>query len=656
MMRFALWLFAVACFLCTGSALSQVSDTTPLQPVKIGVMAYRPKPETHAQWRLLATVLKRAIPDRDFVVEVLTHPELEAAVASRHLDFVLTNPEHYILMAHQYGLSAPLATRVLVERGVSIASYGGVIIARAERNDIATLADLKGKTLSITATVALSGYGMQAYELAQAGIRLPQDMAIIKDGLPHDKVVESVLAGKADVGFVRTGVLEAMAEEGKLDMTRLKIVNRNLQVSYPVALSTRLYPEWPVVALKRVDEDLVRRVAATLLLKDNFLSMQTMGISGFTVPADYNSVEELLRSLRFPPYDTAPPFTLRDVWQRYQGQIIIFVMALWLILLLGLRLWVIGRRLIEKTRVAQERSHDLFVREAQFRSVLENAPIGMALVTLDNRFIQVNRALCNIVGYTPDELMQRSFEAITHPDDQHNDDAFNRQMKTGEIRKYEIEKRYLHKEGHVIWVQLSGALLFDENGAPLQIIKQIQDITPHKTLEQQLEYQAHIDSLTGIANRGYFLELAQQEMARCRRYGRTLAIAMADLDHFKGVNDTHGHQAGDIVLREFTQLWGPMLREVDIIGRVGGEEFAILFPETDDRQAVDVSNRLREALAALPITVAPGEPPLHVTVSLGVTVLADTDSDIYALLQRADQALYDAKNGGRNRVCVMLPI
>jgi len=655
--RSVLLLLVAAYWLCVGSAWPQTSQPVAKSPIKIGVLAFRPTPETLAQWRPLETVLKRAIPEHNFVVEALSFAEMESAVAHRRVDFVLTNSGHYVLIAQRYGLSAPLAMRVLQERGVPVSSYGGVIITMAERKDIEKLTDLKGKTLAVTNPNAFAGFGMHAYELLQVGIRFPKDVTLYQTGMPHDNVVNAVLSGKADVGLVRSSVLEGMTDEGKLDTARIKIINRDRVTSYPFAFSTRLYPEWPFVALKHVDEDLVRRVAAALLLlKGNTADAKTMGISGFTIPADYAPVADVLRALRYPPFDVVPPFTFQDIWNKFQWEIVISSLSLVLVIILILIfwLWALNRNLTLEKRTVQEQSHELFVSESQFRSVLENAPIGMALVTLDNRFIQVNRALCNIVGYSRDELMQRSFEAITHPDDQPSDDAFNRQMETGEIRSYEVEKRYLHKDGHVIWVQLSGALLFDENDAPRQIIKQIQDITPRKALEQQLEYQAHIDSLTGIANRGYFLELAQQELARCRRYGRTLAIAMADIDHFKHVNDTYGHQAGDIVLREFSQLWGSMLREVDLIGRVGGEEFAILFPETDDRQAVEVSNRLREALASLPITVAPDVPPLHVTISLGVTVLADADSDIYMLLKRADQALYDAKKGGRNRVCVVL--
>lgn len=166
----------------------------------------------------------------------------------------------------------------------------------------------------------------------------------------------------------------------------------------------------------------------------------------------------------------------------------------------------------------------------------------------------------------------------------------------------------------------------------------------------ELERRAYSDYLTGLANRRHFLTQAENELTRIQRYGGELSILMLDIDHFKQVNDTYGHKVGDIVLRKLAEVCKTTLRDVDLAGRIGGEEFAVLLPETDSRRAADVAERLRSALASSRVMLEGGF-PLYFTVSLGVATLADKDTNVDTLLNQADLALYQAKNEGRNRVC-----
>jgi diguanylate cyclase (GGDEF)-like protein len=166
-----------------------------------------------------------------------------------------------------------------------------------------------------------------------------------------------------------------------------------------------------------------------------------------------------------------------------------------------------------------------------------------------------------------------------------------------------------------------------------------------------LERRAYTDYLTGLANRRHFLEQAENELTRTLRYDRELSILMLDLDRFKQVNDTYGHKVGDLVLKKLSELCRVTLRDIDIIGRVGGEEFAVLLPETGIEQAAQAAERLCEAIAAAHVTLGGGL-PLRFTASFGVTTLHEKDANIDVLLNQADQALYRAKHEGRNRVCV----
>jgi diguanylate cyclase (GGDEF)-like protein len=167
----------------------------------------------------------------------------------------------------------------------------------------------------------------------------------------------------------------------------------------------------------------------------------------------------------------------------------------------------------------------------------------------------------------------------------------------------------------------------------------------------KIEQQAHQDFLTGLANRRYFLDLAELEISRSIRYGSSLAVCMLDIDFFKKVNDTYGHKVGDVVLKKLSALFGESLRKIDIAGRIGGEEFAIVLPETDKKHAYEVAERIRNLVESTKITLENG-PPLRITVSIGIAMFDDKDTNIDILLNAADQALYKAKNTGRNRVCM----
>lgn len=169
--------------------------------------------------------------------------------------------------------------------------------------------------------------------------------------------------------------------------------------------------------------------------------------------------------------------------------------------------------------------------------------------------------------------------------------------------------------------------------------------------DREARYQklARTDWLTGLTNRRKLMEIGAREVARARRYGAPLAVVLIDLDHFKKVNDTHGHIAGDRVLARAAAVFAAAIRDVDTVARFGGEEFAILLPDTDARGALEVAERCARKLAAAPLDVGAAE-PLVVTASMGVADTAGPSADLEDLLRRADDAMYRAKQGGRNRI------
>ena len=176
------------------------------------------------------------------------------------------------------------------------------------------------------------------------------------------------------------------------------------------------------------------------------------------------------------------------------------------------------------------------------------------------------------------------------------------------------------------------------------------DITQRKSMEEELRALATRDSLTGAFNRRHFAELSMREIERCRRYGHPLSVIMLDADHFKSVNDNHGHDAGDRVLKRISAVCMELLRGSDIFGRFGGEEFVACLPEANLEIATEVADRMRATIAESKIPINDAGETLIMTVSIGVTDLGPGDESFEAALIRADGALYAAKDGGRNKV------
>jgi len=168
-------------------------------------------------------------------------------------------------------------------------------------------------------------------------------------------------------------------------------------------------------------------------------------------------------------------------------------------------------------------------------------------------------------------------------------------------------------------------------------------------MEEELRMLATTDPLTGVNNRRKFLETSERELARCARYNHPLCLLMLDADHFKLVNDTHGHDVGDKVLKLLSDICVRELRDVDVFGRFGGEEFVAALPETSMETALEVAERLRDCLASTEVTISDGA-PLKFTVSIGAAERTKDDKSVHDLLNRADGALYQAKESGRNKV------
>jgi PAS domain S-box-containing protein len=184
----------------------------------------------------------------------------------------------------------------------------------------------------------------------------------------------------------------------------------------------------------------------------------------------------------------------------------------------------------------------------QFKNILENAPIGVAITDSDGRFMHVNRAMCELVGYSEQALLKSTFQGITYPEDVYADLARSRQMLAGTISTYQREKRCVRADGDIVWVLVSASITAGPQGKPPYIISHVQDLSEHKRLEMQLHDLALSDRLTGLANRTLFENRLALALIWARRRARKIAVLFLDLERFKLINDSFGHDAGDNLL------------------------------------------------------------------------------------------------------------
>lgn len=261
--------------------------------------------------------------------------------------------------------------------------------------------------------------------------------------------------------------------------------------------------------------------------------------------------------------------------------------------------------------------------------------------------VYVNPAFTALTGYAADEVIGRSTRLLNGPKTDPQTVAAVRAAMESQ-RPIRVELLNYRRDGEEFWIDTNIVPLRDAHGRVTHFATISRDLTATKQLQQELQLMASTDPLTGLLNRRRFLERAESEFLRSQRYQHELAVVMLDIDHFKAINDTHGHFAGDQVLIAMSRATANLLRSTDILARWGGEEFVILMPETPLTGAVILAERLRKLLACVIVNTASGS--IRFTVSAGIAARSGLDADITDVMQRADSALYTAKHHGRNCV------
>ena len=307
-------------------------------------------------------------------------------------------------------------------------------------------------------------------------------------------------------------------------------------------------------------------------------------------------------------------------------------------------------RVLAETELERQRRESVRLlreSEAKFKNILDHAPIGIAVAKLDGRIIEANQSLSRLLGYRRDALLKMGIMDLVYKDDLPVMQDSLQRLLARQVESFHLEGRFACAEGHAVWVQITASRLDDGVDEAANLILQVEDITERKRSQDEIRQLAYYDVLTGLPNRRLLLDRMNQSIAQAQRHQRSLAVMFFDLDHFKEINDTLGHDVGDELLKVVAERLEICVRVGDTVSRQGGDEFVIILSEIAKPQdAALVAQKILKVVGT-PVVIC--EHKLNVTASIGVAVYAtDSADDAARLMKKADVAMYEAKEAGRN--------
>ncbi|MDX1334305.1 MAG: EAL domain-containing protein [Gammaproteobacteria bacterium] len=626
-------------FLVAGTGLSpqtRAQHGAEDHNVRIAILAHRGIDTALRQWQPTMDYLSRTVHGFNFLLVPVTNDDIGSVISEGKADLVLTNPGSYVTLESSHGIYR-VATLIRKQPTGAQPEFGAIIFTRSDRDDIRSLQDLRGKSFMGVHERGFGGWQMGWREIRDAGLDPYKDFSRLDfSGFPQSNVIFAVLSGGVDAGTLRTDQLERMISKGLVKPDDIKILNRQEVAGFNAALSTRLYPEWPLAITRDTDRKLAKKVVEALYtLPDNDPVLKAAGIAGWTIPYDYTPVHDLMRELKVGPYEGLGEIYFRDVLRQYWPWIVSIGLVIVSVLL------VLAYRNIRLVRG----SHELLYNTLH--------SIGDAVITTDTNgcITYLNPKALNLIdhegtswtGMDYTQVLRMTYESSGEAVEHLIDGILERNAP---FTLNESIRLVLPGASEAFSLKLSTAPIRDGRGNASGCVLVLHDITDMQRLHKQLRYQAAHDPLTDLINRREFEKMLQQAMRRIRRSDQPLILFYMDLDNFKVVNDSCGHAAGDELLKEVTQLLSTRFRESDVLARLGGDEFGALLENCTIENARLVAEEVRKSIANFRFTW--GKHTFNIGVSIGM-VLVDKDSSLSEAMSQADSACYVAKDQGRNR-------
>ncbi len=459
----------------------QSSPILPVQTpesIRIGVLAHKGTDICMKMWQPTMDYLNQMPVGHQFDLVPLNFEDIEPAVRSKSIDFLICNPAIYVDMEVRHGVTRTMTLRNLVG-SQTVSEFGGVIFRRADRSDIQSLRDARGQRLAATGQTSFGGWYMALREFRSAGIDPAQDCSRLIFLDNHPAVVRAVLSGDADIGTVRTDTIERMAASGDIRMDEISVIPADaapeLRSTFPYLHSTRLYPEWPFAKLFDTDEVLSREVTVALLtMPSDSLAALAAQSGGWTVCLDYTSVHDCLRELRLPPYQHYGQMSWPDIWLQHWPWIVA-ILAL-IIALIGALMYIRSRQIV------------MMMVSGQNRLLLASAGEGICGIDINGITTFVNPAADKMLGHTTGELLGKNLHALTHhtkPDGQpypNHECPIFMACKDGTVHQGNDEFFY-RKDGSAIPVSYSSRPIVDKERIVGAVVC-FADITGYKKAEE----------------------------------------------------------------------------------------------------------------------------------------------------------------------------
>jgi diguanylate cyclase (GGDEF)-like protein/PAS domain S-box-containing protein len=288
--------------------------------------------------------------------------------------------------------------------------------------------------------------------------------------------------------------------------------------------------------------------------------------------------------------------------------------------------------------------------KADLVSIFDQLPDVFYRTDMQGVLTKISPACYDLLGYREGELLGTRLSAYyTTPEERQK---IVLAIIAGGGKATRVEAALRHKNGSTVWISSSAFVRHDADGQPIFIEGMARDVTERKRMEDQLVALSRTDGLTGVYSRRHFMDKSEEVINMMKRYRHPASMMIADLDHFKAVNDNYGHHAGDLALKAFTDVCRQEIRESDILGRLGGEEFGLMLPETTIQQAQILAERIRKSVEDIVIKV--DSESIRLTVSIGRVKLNTDDTTLDVVMGCADRAMYQAKALGRNQVVTLV--